>query len=118
MTVLNLDNLREMGGFVGPPVEKEIHWSNGDEEFTATVYVRRMSYRSVVARVQNLESEDDAMAAWLASCICDQKGNPIFTVGDITGEADPERGPLSSNLTVALIGAANEVNDLSKNSES
>lgn len=43
---------------------------------------------------------------------------PIFTPADITGEADPERGALDGGLTVALLLAIQEVNDLGKTSSS
>ena len=38
----------------------------------------------------------------------------MFTVADVTGEADPERGALDGKLTVALLVAIQEVNDLGK----
>ncbi|MCY1358808.1 Phage tail assembly chaperone, TAC [compost metagenome] len=54
------------------------------------------------------------MAGRIAACICDQEGKPVFTPADITGEADPERGPLDGNLTMALLGVIGEVNGLGK----
>lgn len=38
----------------------------------------------------------------------------MFTVADVTGEADPERGALDGNLTVALLVAIQQVNDMGK----
>ena len=42
----------------------------------------------------------------------------MFTPGDITGEADPERGALDGNLTMALLAVIAEVNSLGKTSPS
>ncbi|RZA49476.1 phage tail protein, partial [Enterobacter hormaechei] len=36
----------------------------------------------------------DGVAGRIASSICDVEGHPVFTVADVTGEADPERGAL------------------------
>ncbi|HEL8054394.1 TPA: phage tail assembly chaperone family protein, TAC, partial [Escherichia coli] len=41
--------------------------------------------------------------------VCDENGAPVFTVADITGEADPGRGPLDAGLAMALLKAINEV---------
>ncbi|MNE45132.1 hypothetical protein D3C80_1394040 [compost metagenome] len=56
----------------------------------------------------------DGVAGRIAASICDEDGKPVFTPGDITGEADPERGALDGNLTVALLSAIAEVNSLGK----
>jgi hypothetical protein len=34
---LTLESLKSVGAFTGRPVEKEIKWSQGDDEFTATI---------------------------------------------------------------------------------
>ena len=104
--ILNLENLKEMDGFVGRPVQKEITWSG----HTATVYVRRLSYQAIVANIDDWQSDSDAVAKYIAATTCDEAGTPIFTPGDITGETDPERGPLDGALTVALLNAISEVN--------
>jgi hypothetical protein len=99
-------------------VEKEIRWNNGDEEFTATVYVRRMSYLSFTKNVDDWKSDEHKVAKYLAATILDEKGEPIFNASDITGEADPERGPLDASLTAALLKAATETNPSAKNPKS
>ena len=38
----------------------------------------------------------------------------MFTPDDITGDADPDRGPLDGNLTMALLQVIAEVNGLGK----
>lgn len=43
---LTLDALKTAGAFTGRPVEKEITWKQGVQEFTATVYVRPMGYHT------------------------------------------------------------------------
>jgi hypothetical protein len=47
-----------------------------------------------------------------------EKGEPVFTIGDITGDADPSRGALARDLTMALMRVIGEVNDLGKPSSS
>lgn len=58
----------------------------------------------------------DGVAGRIAASICDEEGKPVFTPADITGEADPERGALDGQLTIALLLAIQEVNDLGKTS--
>ena len=112
---LTLDAFKEMGAFTGAPVKKEIIWKQGDDELTVTVYVRRLSYKSAVADLRAMQSEEsDVVAGRISACICDKDGKPIFKPEDITGEADPNRGPLDGNLTMALVAAIGEVNELGK----
>lgn len=107
---LTLDALKDMGAFTGAPVEKEIVLKDGNEEKTATVYVRRLSYYTAVSDIKSLSSKSDAVAGRIASAICDKEGKPIFTPGDITGEADPDRGPLSRDIAMELLRVIGEVN--------
>ncbi|MCV5911151.1 phage tail assembly chaperone family protein, TAC [Escherichia coli] len=111
---LNLDSLKQVGAFTGRPVEKEITWKQGDKEITATVYIRPMGYHDAVSNVLSAVGKIDGIAGRIAASICDENGAPVFTVADITGEADPERGALDGNLTVALLVAIQQVNDLGK----
>jgi hypothetical protein len=111
---LSIDSLREMGAFTGAPVEREITWKQGDNELTATVYVRPLSYRSAVSDLRAVTDHGDPVAGRIAACICDEHGKPVFTPEDITGDADPDRGPLDGNLTMALLQVIGEVNGLGK----
>lgn len=111
---LSIDSLKEAGAFTGAPVEREVTWKQGEDEFTATVYVRRLSYHSAVSDLTALHGKVDAVAGRIASCICDAEGKPVFTPADITGEADPDRGPLNENLTMALLAVIAEVSGLGK----
>ncbi|MCY1519898.1 Phage tail assembly chaperone, TAC [compost metagenome] len=111
---LTLETLKQAGAFTGAPVEREITWKQGEDELTATVYVRPLSYLSARADLAALTGKSDGVAGRIAACICDQEGKPVFTPADITGEADPERGPLDGNLTMALLGVIGEVNGLGK----
>lgn len=121
---LSLSSLTKMGAFTGAPVEKEISWKQNDskEEFKATVFVRPLGYRTAVSDVLAHTGKVDGVAGRIAASICDQDGNPIFSVLDIThGPLDPEAlakdpestkrlGALDGNLTVALLVAIQEVN--------
>ena len=115
---LTLEALKDSGAFTGPPVEKEITWKQGDKKITATVYVRPMGYHTATSDVLAFGGKVDGVAGRIAASICDEFGKPVFTPADITGEADPERGALDGALTVALLVAIQEVNDLGKTSSS
>lgn len=110
---LNLESLTEMGAFTGAPEEKEITWEQDGKEYKGTVFVRRLSYRSAVSEITGAK-DGDGIAGRIAGSICDADGKAIFTVADITGEADPSRGPLNSALTMAMLKAISEVNGLGK----
>ena len=114
MSLLSINGLTEMGAFTGAPVEKEITWEQSGEEVSATVFVRRLSYHTAVSDIKSTKEKMDAVAGRIAACICDAEGKPIFTAGDITGEANPERGPLNENLTIALLAAIAQVSGLGK----
>lgn len=111
---LSIDNLKQMGAFTGAPVEKEITWKQGGQELTATVFVRPLSYLSAKSDLLAMGGKGDAVAGRIAASICDPEGKPVFTPEDITGEADPDRGPLDGSLTMALLAVIGEVNGLGK----
>ncbi len=111
---LSLESLRGVGAFTGRPVEKEIKWQQGEEEIVATVYVRPMGFQTAVNDVLSAAGRLEIHAGRIAASICNEEGKPVFTVDDITGDADPERGALDGNLTMALMKAIAEVNNLGK----
>jgi hypothetical protein len=115
---LNLETLAAAGGFVGAPVKKEVSWKVGRKKHTADVWVRPVSYHSAVGEVGAYRNGQDGMAARIAACIVNEKGEPIFTIGDITGDANPARGPLNHSLTMALVRVIGEVNDVGKDTSS
>lgn len=114
MMKLSINQLAEISAFTGAPVERTITWKQGDKSFDATVYVRPLGYRSAVADLTAVTNNTDPVAARIAACICDEDGKPIFTPADITGESDPNRGPLNGNLTIALLQVIAEVSALGK----
>lgn len=116
---LTLDALKQSGAFTGRPVEKEISWKDKDgKEHKATTYVRPMGYHSAMTDVMAANGRVDGVAGRIAASICDEAGHPVFSPADITGEADPERGALDGPLTIALLLAIQEVNDLGKSTSS
>lgn len=115
---LTLESLKTAGAFTGRPVEKEISWKQGGEEIKATVFVRPMGYHAATSDVLATVGKVDGVAGRIAASICDEDGKPVFTPADITGEADPDRGALDGALTVALLVAIQQVNDLGKSSNS
>ncbi|MDU4943838.1 MAG: phage tail assembly chaperone family protein, TAC [Mixta calida] len=115
---LTLDSLKKAGAFTGRPVEKIINWKQGNDEFTATVYIRPMGYHTATSDVLAYGGKVDGVAGRIAASVCDEQGKPVFTPADITGEADPERGSLDGALTIALLVAIQEVNDLGKTTNS
>ncbi|MEE3636615.1 phage tail assembly chaperone family protein, TAC [Pseudomonas sp. AL 58] len=124
---LTLDSLKKTGSFTGRPVEKEITWRQGEKTFTATVYVRPLGYQAAVSDVLAAGGkQQDNIAGRIAAAICDEDGNTVFSPMDIThGPLDPVElandpestkrlGALDGNLTVALMVAINEVNNMGK----
>lgn len=126
MEQLTLDSLRNTGGFVGGPVKKDIIWTNDEgQEFSAFVYVRRMTY------VQMLEGQDQTLEQRLfsriAKYICGEDGAPLFTIEQISGikedgtpvttgkgKARREVGAFHPSLIQALVKAISEVSGLGK----
>lgn len=115
---ISVESLSKVGAFSGAAVPKEIEWEQDGETYTGTVYVRRLSYQTAVADIFNTVTHGDGVAGRIAACICDEDGQPIFTAADITGEADPERGPLNHALTMALLKVIGEVNSPGKTKNS
>ena len=111
---LSINGLKEMGAFTGRPVEREIKWLQGGKELVATVFVRPLGYRTAINDVLSATGKVESYAGRIAASICDEEGQPVFTVDDITGDADPERGALDGNLTVALMVVIAEVNNMGK----
>lgn len=115
---LSIETLTGVGAFTGRPVEKEITWVQGEVELTATVYVRPMGFQTAVNDVLSASGQAEVHAARIAASICDEAGKAVFGIGDITGEADPDRGPLDANLTFALMTVIGQVNNMGKKTSS
>lgn len=111
---LSIAGLRQAGAFTGRPVQREVTWRQGKDEFTATVYVRPLGFQSAVSDVLAVGGREDGVAGRIAASICDEQGKPVFTVADITGTSDADRGSLDGALTLALLSAIGEVNSLGK----
>ncbi|AUA31712.1 phage tail protein [Pseudomonas sp. SGAir0191] len=128
---LTLDALKGAGSFTGRPVEKEIKWRQNGTDYTATIYVRPLGYQTAVGDMISVASKQDTIASRIAASICDEHGYPVFSSPlDITHgpldpvelEKDPEStkrlGSLDGDLSVALLLAIREVNDLGKTKSS
>ncbi|WP_323115154.1 phage tail assembly chaperone family protein, TAC [Pseudomonas guariconensis] len=127
---LSIDSLQQVGSFTGRPVEKEISWRQGEDTLKATVYVRPLGYQSAVSDVLAAAGHQDSIAGRIAAAICNEEGQPVFTVLDITHgpldkvelAKDPKStkrlGALDGNLTVALLAVIHEVNNLGKTTSS
>ncbi|MGQ7253980.1 phage tail assembly chaperone family protein, TAC [Vreelandella titanicae] len=112
---LTLENLAANGGFVSrKAVPEAIKWTHEGQEFTATVYVLPLSYATAKSDIVATQLKSDPIAARIAHCIVDEEGKPLFTVADVVGEADPERGPLSNSLTHELLRVIGKVSKLGK----
>lgn len=104
---LTRETLQNDGVFAGRPVQKTITWTQGGRELTATTWIRPQSYQDIVLGSE--AGKENTIAVRIARSVCDEQGEPVFTVEDITGEACPERGPLDAGLTVALLRAISDV---------
>lgn len=107
-----LNELDKMGAFVGAPVEKEIKFTLNGEEHRATVFIRALSYAAARAGMSAMVAGGEVLAARIAASVFDADGKPVFTAGDITGDADPKRGPLAEPIVKALLDAIFEVSGL------
>lgn len=114
LSIADLKSASAQVVFCGKPVKESIVWSDQGEDYSIDVWVRRYSYETAVADLQAISRGDSAQAHRIAKAIVDEDGQPVFSVEDITGEASPERGPLSQSLTMALLGAIYRVNNLGK----
>lgn len=110
---LSIENLKKSKAFTSRPVEKTIEWENGGKKHKFTTYVRPLSYQTAVGDIAAHRGADP-LASRIASSICDAEGRAVFTVGDITGEADPEKGALDPDLTTLLLIAIGEVQNVGK----
>lgn len=113
---LSIATLTKSNAFSAKPVEKQIVWKGE----TMTTYVRHLSYQTAVGQLHSINGADP-VACRIAASICDELGNPVFTVADITGEVqlpegwkegDPlpeSRGSLDPDLTNLLLIAIGDV---------
>lgn len=115
---LSIESLAKAGSFTGRPVKKEIEWLQGEQLLKADVYVRPLGYQSALNDVLAASGRQDGVAGRIAASIVSAAGESVFTVADIIGTADPERGPLDGNLSVALLKAIYEVNNPEKTNPS
>ncbi|GFZ70565.1 MULTISPECIES: phage tail assembly chaperone family protein, TAC [Pseudomonas syringae group] len=106
---LNIANLKKSKAFTARPIAKTIEW--GDKKLTC--FVRPLSYHTAVGDIATHRGADP-LACRIAASICDANGKAVFTVADITGEADPEKGALDPDLTNLLLIAIGEVQNLGK----
>ncbi|MBD1589669.1 phage tail assembly chaperone family protein, TAC [Pseudomonas typographi] len=127
---LNIQSLQTIGAFTGRPIEKTVEWYQGEQRLSAEVFVRPLGFQSAVSDVLASTGRVDGVAGRIAASICDEDGNPVFTVRDIVdGPLDPEElakdpesdkrlGALDGNLTVALLAVIHEVNEMGKTKSS
>ena len=103
MTTLN--DLKKMGGVVSDePVEKEIHFTIDDQEYTATIHVRRLS----IGDHEKLFGVDATERAsnLIARAVLLNGGKDSISVKDAYR--------LHDSLATAMIAAVNEVNRVKK----
>lgn len=109
MAQLTLQSLQESGSFAGPPVKREIEWTNPDgESFKADVWVRRASYQTVTDTWKQAADNQEHLAARIAAMTCKEDGSAILQIENILGNA--VNGPICDSLFLALITAVNDVN--------
>lgn len=111
---LSIASLQQAGAFTGRPVRKEVKWNQGDQEYSAIVYVRPLGFQATLSQLRAHGGQEDGVAGRIAASICDEEGQPVFTVADIIGTSEADRGSLDGSLTVALLGLIAEVNNLGK----
>jgi len=106
--------LDQAGAFIGAPVKKEIKWTANGEDFTFDVFIKPLSYHTAKHSIRSIAGDSDAIAARIAASVCDEQGQPVLSIGDITGDADPVRGAMCESLVMALLIAIAEVSGVGK----
>lgn len=117
MKTLSLASLGK-SAFVGAPIKREIKLLVDGEESVIEVYVRQYNYASSIGDISSLSQKRAVAAARIASCICDEKGKPVFTEAQIRGEEahdnDGNTAPLRGDLVNELLRVIIEVNEQGK----
>jgi hypothetical protein len=106
---LSIATLTERKAFSAKPVKVEFDWKGE----SVTTYVRHVSYQTAVGDIR-AHNGGDIYANRIAASICDEEGKPVFTVADITGQADEDRGGLDPELTNLLLIEIGKVQNLGK----
>jgi hypothetical protein len=104
---LNIENLQQIGAFVGQPIKKTITWAQVDpdgtaKEFTADTYIRRGSCATLESEARMSGDGKKMFAVRIASSVCDENGEPILTYEQALD--------LNDGLSAALFAAVIEVN--------
>jgi hypothetical protein len=102
------------GACVGAPVKKQIKWEANGVEHTAEVYIKPLSYHVVTHDFAAMRGDPNGLAGRIAASVCDEKGDPVLTIDQITGADDPQRGALCESLILSLMAAISQVNGLGK----
>lgn len=110
-----ISELQALGAFAGQPEKRDVTFDVNGEPKTLTFYIRKAAYNTVTTQWRPENQGKDAIALRLASYVCDEKGDAVFTVEDITGTA--ERGPLIETLTIALFAAIGQVNGITESGD-
>jgi hypothetical protein len=110
--VLSIESLQAGGGFVGAPAKKEITWHADGKAHTATVYVRKDSFTAISSRWEQEARGSDWTANRIASCICNEAGEPVFTVDHVRGSPELGHDGITAELTIALLAVISEANGM------
>lgn len=114
---LSISSLKAAGAFVAAPVKKDIKWHADGKPQQASIYVRVDSFHTLTKRWEEQREGADATAHRIASSVYNEGGEPVFTVEDILGSEESGHGPLTAELTIALLAAIQQANGVSKEDE-
>lgn len=109
--MLSLESVSQAQAFVGAPVKREISWKQVGEdgkpvEYSAYVFVRQRSCETLERDTMAAIEKRDIFASRIATLICDEKGDPVFSYEDAARLREP--------LALALSNAIGEVNGAKK----
>jgi len=110
MKKLKIDQIKS-GVLIGKPVlaTVQIKYEGEDAEFET--YIKPFSYETAVANLRAIGEKKEALAGILASCICNEKGEPTFTESEI-------RQHFNQSLVDTIWAKVVEINVLGKTSSS
>jgi hypothetical protein len=111
---LSINALKAAGAFVAAPVMKDIAWHADGKLQKATIYVRQDSFHTLTKRWEEQREGAEATAIRIAASVCNQAGEPVFTLEDILGSEASGHGPLTAELTIVLLAAIQQANGVGK----
>lgn len=110
MKKLSIDQIKK-GDLLGKPEKITVSIMFNGEPAEFDTHILPFSYKTAIAQMQAYGEKKEALAGMLASVICDEDGNPVFTEEDV-------REKFNQALVDAIWNKVVDINMLGKKSNS